>query len=65
MKRLLMLIILSITLLSACSNDGLQSITFNGVSDNWTGELVIKQVSGDIYEEVYVTLEYLGDEDVC
>ncbi|OIJ15220.1 hypothetical protein BKP35_05065 [Anaerobacillus arseniciselenatis] len=64
MKKLLMLMILFVTLLSACSNDGLETITFHGDSENWSSELVIKQVSGDIYEEVYVTLEYLGDEEV-
>ncbi|OIJ15190.1 hypothetical protein BKP35_04900 [Anaerobacillus arseniciselenatis] len=64
MKQLLMLMILFVTLLSACSNDRLQTITFHGETENWNGELVIKQVSGDIYEEVYITLEYLGDEEV-
>lgn len=59
-----MFIILFVTLLSACSNDGLQTITFHAESEEWSGELIIKQVSGDIYEQVYVTLEYLGDEEV-
>ena len=64
MKQFLLLMTLFVTLLPACANDGLQTITFYGDSENWSGELVIKQVSGDIYEEVYVTLEYLGDEEV-